>query len=76
LTELQCDHIEVAPEAIFMEQNRRFWLILGRLAILKKKLGATFEAVFFMFSWAKKYVIFEKHCSVRTEKQFFFQKTG
>ena len=25
--------------AIFMEQNMRFGLILGRLAILKKKLG-------------------------------------
>ena len=26
----------VAQEAIFLEQNMRFWLILGRLAILKK----------------------------------------
>jgi hypothetical protein len=29
--------------AIFMEQNMRFGLILGRLAILKKKLGAFYE---------------------------------
>ena len=31
--------IEVAQGAIFMEQNIRFGLVLGRLAILKKKIG-------------------------------------
>ena len=43
-------YLEVAQ--IFMGQNMRFGLILGRLAILKKKLGwlwATFEAVFSCF---------------------------
>jgi hypothetical protein len=42
-----------------MEQKLRFGLVLGQLAILKKKLGADYEqllrAGFFMFSWAKKY---------------------
>ena len=37
-----------------MEQNMRFGLILGRLAILKKTIWAvkyaTFEGVFLMFS--------------------------
>ena len=55
-----------------MEQKMRFGLILGRLAILKKKLGQlwlTFEASFFMFSWAKNNVNFlKKHCSVCTKK--------
>ena len=41
-----------------MEQNMRFGLILGRLAILKKSGRADYEqllgAVFFMFSGAKK----------------------
>ena len=56
----------------FMEQNMRFGLILGRLAILKKKWGrllASPESGFFMFSWAKKHFDFsKKHCSVRTKK--------
>ena len=30
---------EVAQVAIIVEQNMRFGLILGRLALLKKKLG-------------------------------------
>ena len=57
---IQSQYIEVAKGAIFMEQNMRFGLILGLLAILKKNLGwlwATFEAVFFMFSWAKKKIV-------------------
>ena len=33
-------YIEVAQGAIFMEQNMKFGLILGRLAIMKKKIGA------------------------------------
>ena len=33
----QSHYIEVAQGAIFMEQNMRFGLILGRLAILKRK---------------------------------------
>jgi hypothetical protein len=43
---------------IFMEQNMRIGLILGQLAILKKKFWVDYEpllrAVFFMFSGAKK----------------------
>ena len=43
-----------------MEQELRFGLDLGRLAVLKNKglgrLGATFEGAFFMFSGAKKNV--------------------
>ena len=35
----QSQNIEVAQGAIFMEQNMRFGLILGRLAILKQKFG-------------------------------------
>ena len=31
-------YLEVAQGAIFMDQNMRFGLILGKLAILKKKL--------------------------------------
>ena len=53
----QSHYKECMQGAIFMKQNMKFGLILGRLAILKKKLGelwATFEASFFMFSWAKK----------------------
>ena len=41
-------YTQVARWAIFMEQKLRFGLVLGRLAILKKKLGrlwATFEGV-------------------------------
>ena len=51
----KCHYIEVAKGAIFMEQNMRCGLICGRLAILKKNWtvkNATFEGVFFMFSWA------------------------
>ena len=35
----QSHYIEVAQGAVFMEQKMRFGLILGWLAILKKKLG-------------------------------------
>ena len=38
----QSHYIEVAQEAIFMEQNIRFGLILGWLAILKK-MGFDYE---------------------------------
>ena len=47
-----------------MEQNMRFGLILGRLAMLKKKLGADYEqlltlrAVFHCFHGQKKNLIF------------------
>jgi hypothetical protein len=56
-----------------MEQNMRFGLILGRLAILKKSGRADYEqllgAVFFMFSGAKKNLnFFLKNPSVRTKK--------
>ena len=53
----QSHYIEVAQGAIFMEQNMRFGLVLGRLSILKKNwwpIMSKFEAGFFMFSWAKK----------------------
>ena len=47
-------------------------LVLGRLAILKKKLGrlcAAFEDDFFMFSWAKQNLKFlKKYCIVRSKK--------
>ena len=36
-TDNQSHYIEVAQGTIFMEQNMRFGLILGRLAIMKKK---------------------------------------
>jgi hypothetical protein len=29
-----------------MEQNMRYWLILGQSAILKKKMGADYEQIF------------------------------
>ena len=52
-------YIEVAQGDIFMEQKMWFGLVLGRLAILKKKslgrLWATFEDGFFMFSRAKNF---------------------
>jgi hypothetical protein len=35
----QSDYVEVAKRAIFVEQNMRFGLILGQLAILKNKFG-------------------------------------
>ena len=35
----QSHYIEVVQGPIFMEQNMRFGLFWGRLAILKKKLG-------------------------------------
>ena len=38
----QSHYVEVAQGAIFMEQNMRFGLILGRLAILKK-IGANYQ---------------------------------
>ena len=36
-------YIEVAQGVIFMEQRMRFGLVLGQLAILKKRLGANYE---------------------------------
>ena len=36
INDYQIHYVEVAQGAIFMEQNMRFELILGRLAILKK----------------------------------------
>ena len=49
---------EVARWEIFMEQEIRFGLDLGRLAILKKKLGANYEqclsVVFSCFQMQKK----------------------
>ena len=36
-------YIEVAQEDILIEQKMRFALVLGRLAILKKKIGADYE---------------------------------
>ena len=58
---------EVAQGDIFMEQKMRFWLVLGRLAILKKNWGpimSNFWGFFFMFSLA----FFFKYCSVRTNE--------
>ena len=36
-------YIETAQGAIFMEQNMRFGLILGWMAILKKQWGTNYE---------------------------------
>ena len=42
-------------EQFFMEQKLRFGLVLGRLAILKKKLGADYKQLLrVVFSGAKK----------------------
>ena len=64
----QSHYIEVVQGAIFMEQKMRFGLILGRLAILKKKIGADYEqllrAVFLCFHE----IFFLKYCSVCTKK--------
>ena len=48
--------IEVTQEDIFMEQKRRFGLVLGQVAILKKmgRLRPIFDGIFLMFSWTKK----------------------
>ena len=50
----QNHYVRVTQEAIFIEQNMRFGLILGRLAILKKKFGSDneqlFKAVFHFFN--------------------------
>ena len=49
--------IEVAQGDIFMEKKMRFGLVLGRLSILKKILGANYEqllrAVFSCFRGQK-----------------------
>ena len=54
----QSHYIEVVQGDIVMEQEMWFGLVLGRLAIMKKRslgrLWATFEDSFFMFSVAKK----------------------
>ena len=50
-----------------MEQELRFGLDMGGLALLKKRLGqlaATFETGFFMFFMGKK-IYKQKHWSVR-----------
>jgi hypothetical protein len=64
LTSKQSHYIEVTQGGIFMEQKMRFGLVLGRLAILKKKLGADYEqllkGVFFMLSGAKTFFRFKK----------------
>ena len=43
-------YIEVARGAIFMGKKRRFGLILGQLAILKKKVWADYEQLLRAFS--------------------------
>ena len=53
----QSHYIKVALGDIFMEQKMRFGLVLGRLAVLKQKLGwlwATFEGGNFLFSWTNR----------------------
>ena len=42
----QSHYIKVAQGDIFMEQKMRFGLVLCRMAILKKKLGADYEQLF------------------------------
>ena len=41
--------MEVAQVDIFMEQKMRFGLVLGRLEILKKRLGADYEKLLRVF---------------------------
>ena len=41
----QSHYIEVAQGDIFMEQKMRFGLVLDRLAILKKKIGADYKSL-------------------------------
>ena len=49
-----------------MAQKLRFGLVLGRLAIMKKKFWVDYEKLLIaVFSWAKK---IEKYCSVGTKK--------
>ena len=54
----QSHYIEVTQGAIFMEQKMRFGLVLGRLAILAKKIRANYEellrVVFSCFQGQKK----------------------
>ena len=82
----QSHYIEVTQGAIFMEQNMRFGLILGRLAMLKKKSwGADYEqllmAISSCFQGQNKIYIYFKYRSVCTKKlhniyyfDFFWQK--
>ena len=70
---IQSHYIEVAQEAIFMEQNMRFGLILGLLAILKKKFGLIMKKLlrwyFSCFRGRKKMFRFKKKdFSVCTKK--------
>ena len=62
-TSIQSHHIEVVQGDIFMVQKIRFGLVLGRLAILKKR-RADYEQLlrvfFFMFSGAKKIIYISK----------------
>ena len=57
--DVQSHYIEVVQGDIFMEQKMTFGLVLGRLAILKKKLGANYEQllrVFFSCFHGQKYI--------------------
>ena len=67
----QSHYIEVTQEDIFMEQNMRFGLILGRLAILKKNGGPIMSNIwgwfFHVFRGKKKFKILFKNCSIRTK---------
>ena len=47
MTQKQSHYIEVAQGDIFMEQKMLFGLVLGRLAIMKKKVWADYEHFFF-----------------------------
>ena len=47
--DVQSHYIEVVQGDIFMEQKMTFGLVLGRLAILKKKLGANYEQLLRVF---------------------------
>ena len=58
------EHIEVTQRDIFMEQKVGFGLVLGRLAVLKKKFMADYEQ-FLCFQGQN---FFFKYCSVRTKK--------
>ena len=71
-TSIQSHHIEVVQGDIFMVQKIRFGLVLGRLAILKKRRAdydQLLRVFFSCFQGQKKlYIFLKKYWSVLTKK--------
>jgi hypothetical protein len=61
-TATQSHYLEILQVAIFMDQNMRYVLILGRLATLNKKNWADYEQVFSCFHEQIKCLFFLKSC--------------